>query len=155
MVVWRLLCARLLYFDACAAAGQGAAEAEAVAQVGCKCQRSSLEVMFGLASHWSLPIDKINRVDRRRRTRPSHISMIAFSSQAHFWRLSGPGSKLIPARRIRPCHVLTRRPRVHVQGCRRQWMIGTSDSTSMLLAPLWIARSCSITTRSGLEDSGS
>jgi len=41
-----------VYFDACAEAGQGAAEAEAVAQVGCKCQRSSWEVMFALASHW-------------------------------------------------------------------------------------------------------
>ena len=107
MVVWRLLCARLLYFDACAAAGQGAAEAEAVAQVGCKCQRSSLEVMFGLASHWSLPIDKINRVDRRRRTRPSHISMIALSPHTIFLRNFCPGSKLIPARRMRPRHVFT------------------------------------------------
>jgi hypothetical protein len=72
------------YFDACAAAGQGAAEAEAVAQVGCKCQRSSLEVMFALASHWHLPIDKLNRVDRRRRIRPSHIRMIALTTHIFF-----------------------------------------------------------------------
>ena len=141
------------YFDACVAAGQGAAEA--VAQVGCKCQRSSWEVMFALASHWHLPIDKINRVGRRRRIRPSHMRIIALSPRTDLLRHFCPGSKLIPALRIRPCRMLTLRPHVPVQGCRRRWMIGTSGSISMLLAPLWIARSCSITTRSGREDSGS